>query len=92
MRSTFLGKTGSRVFSQVGHPRLGHEPELVVRCEGQLGALPGGPLSPGLARTLVEDVRLAARLVLLRLRLRAHAKNTHGGSAWNVGGGKTGVG
>ena len=66
-----LGQNRQQVLAYVIHPRLGHEPELVVRRQRQLGALSGAPLSPGLARTLVEDVRLAARLVLLRLRLRA---------------------
>ena len=66
-----LGADGQQVFSYVGHMRFGHEPEHVVRYQGQLGSLPGAPLGPGLARRAVEDVRLEARLVLLRLRLRA---------------------
>ena len=66
-----LGADGQQVFSYVGHMRFGHEPEHVVRYQGQLGSLPGAPLGPGLARRAVEDVRLQARFVFLRLRLRA---------------------
>mmetsp|Transcript_2867 Transcript_2867/g.6860 ORF Transcript_2867/g.6860 Transcript_2867/m.6860 type:complete len:219 (-) Transcript_2867:259-915(-) len=69
-----LGQHRQQVLAQVVHPRLGREPELVVRSEGQLGLLQFGPTRPGLARRAVEDVRLAARLVLLRLRLRARAQ------------------
>ena len=64
------GQHRQQVFSYVGHVRLLHEPEHVVRRHGQLGSLPGAPLGPGLARRAVEDVRLEARLVLLRLRFR----------------------
>ena len=69
-----LGQHRQQVLAQVVHPRLGREPELVVRREGQLGLLQFGPTRPGLARRAVEDVRLAAPLVLLRLRLRARAQ------------------